>query len=99
MFLDNLGIAVLVYVPSGRSRLWTRVKGRDVPEWATEFGADTWGKFFLKYVAAHSAITCVTPVTSKPKHMMDNIGAAYGELPDAAARLRTEEFVDALPSA
>lgn len=96
---QDLGIAVLVYVPFGRSRLWARVKGETVPEWATEFGADTWGKFFLKYVAAHPVVTCVTPATSKPKHMLDNIGAAYGELPDAATRRRMEEVVDALPSA
>lgn len=96
---QDLGIAVLVYVPFGRSRLWARVKGETVPEWAAEFGADTWGKFFLKYVAAHPVVTCVTPATSKPKHMLDNIGAAYGELPDAATRRRMEEVVDALPSA
>lgn len=30
------GIAVLVYAPFGRTRLWARVKGRQVPEWARE---------------------------------------------------------------
>jgi aryl-alcohol dehydrogenase-like predicted oxidoreductase len=28
------GIAVLVYAPFGRTRLWQRVKGRQVPDWA-----------------------------------------------------------------
>lgn len=96
---QELGIAVLVYLPFGRSRLWARVKDQTVPKWATEFGADTWGKFFLKYVAAHPAVTCITPATSKPKHMLDNIGAAYGDLPGEKARLKMEEVVDALPSA
>jgi aryl-alcohol dehydrogenase-like predicted oxidoreductase len=96
---EELGIAVLSYVPFGRTRLWSRVSGKDVPEWAQEFGADTWGKFFIKYAAAHPAITCVTPATSKPEHMLDNIGAAYGELPDAATRKRMEDLVDSLPSA
>lgn len=95
----ELGIAVLVYVPFGRTRLWSRVAGRDVPEWAQEIGVDSWGKFFIKYAASHPAVTCVTPATSKPHHMLDNIGAAYGELPDAAMRKRMEETVDALPSA
>ncbi len=95
---EDLGIAVLVYVPFGRSRLWARVNGQTVPEWAADFGADTWGKFFLKYVAANPAVTCITPATSKPKHMLDNIGAAYGALPDAAALRKMEECVDALPS-
>ena len=96
---QELGIAVLIYVPFGRSRLFSRVSGMDVPEWAKEFGADTWGKFFIKYVAAHPATTCVTPATSKAKNMLDNIGAAYGELPDAATRRRMEELIDGLPSA
>ncbi len=96
---QDLGIAVLVYLPFGRSRLWHRVEGQTVPGWAAEFGADTWARFFLKYVEANPAVTCVTPATSKPKHMLDNIGAAYGELPDAATRRRMEELVDSLPSA
>jgi hypothetical protein len=31
--------------------------------------------------------------------MLDNIGAAYGELPDKATLRRMEALVDALPSA
>ena len=96
---QELGIAVLVYVPFGRSRLFSRVRGQDVPDWATEFGADSWARFFIKYVAAHPAVTCVTPATSKPENMLDNIGAAYGQLPDEATRRKMEELVDGLPSA
>lgn len=93
----ELGIAVLIYVPFGRTRLFSRVSGVTVPNWAREFGADSWGRFFLKYVAAHPAVTCVTPATSKAKHMLDNMGAAYGELPDAAMLGKMELFIDSLP--
>jgi aryl-alcohol dehydrogenase-like predicted oxidoreductase len=96
---QELGIGVLAYVPFGRTRLWARVRGLEVPDWAQEFGADTWGKFFIKYVISHPAITCVTPATSKPENMLDNIGAAFGDLPDEATRRRMADFVDALPSA
>ena len=96
---QELGIAVLSYIPFGRTRLWSRVSGVDVPEWAQEFGADSWGKFFIKYAAAHPAITCVTPATSKAGHMLDNIGAAFGDLPDETTRQRMVDFIDALPSA
>lgn len=96
---EEMGIATLIYVPFGRSRLFSRVRGVSVPEFAQDFGADTWGKFFLKYLLSHSAVTCVTPATSKPKNMLDNIGAAYGELPDATMRKRMEDFIDALPNA
>lgn len=93
------GIAVLVYVPFGRTRLWERVKGRDVPEWALEFGVTSWAQFFIKYAASHPQVTCVTPATSRPHHMLDNMGAAYGALPDTTMRRRMESFIDALPSA
>jgi aryl-alcohol dehydrogenase-like predicted oxidoreductase len=96
---EEQGIATLIYVPFGRSRLWARVKGQTVPEWAEEFGANSWAQFFIKYVAANPAVTCVTPATSKQKNMLDNIGAAYGDLPDEATRRRMEQLVDALPSA
>ena len=96
---EELGIATLIYVPFGRSRLWARVKGQAVPEWAQEFGANSWAQFFIKYVAANPAVTCVTPATSKQKNMLDNLGAAFGELPDEATRRRMEQVVDALPSA
>jgi len=93
------GIAVMVYVPFGRTRLWQRVAGHDVPEWAAEIGVDSWGQFFIKYAAAHPAVTTVTPATSKAHHMLDNLGAAVGELPDSAMQKRMAEYVDALPSA
>jgi len=93
------GIAVLVYVPFGRTRLWKRVGDREVPEWAGEVGIKSWGQFFIKYAAAHPAVTVVTPATSKPHHMLDNIGAGFGELPDKAMQKRMAEYVDALPSA
>ena len=96
---EEKGIATLIYVPFGRTRLWSRVKGQSVPEWAQEFGANSWAQFFIKYVAANQAVTCVTPATSKQKNMLDNLGAAYGELPDEATRRRMEQLVEALPAA
>ena len=96
---EELGIGVLVYLPFGRTRLWKRVGERKVPEWAREIGIESWGQFFIKFAAAHPAVTVVTPATSKPKHMLDNIGAAFGELPDTAMQQRMADFIDALPSA
>jgi aryl-alcohol dehydrogenase-like predicted oxidoreductase len=93
------GIAVLVYAPFGRARLWKRVAGRKVPDWAGEFDANSWAQFFLKYVASHPAVTAITPATSRPDNMADNMGGATGRLPDAAMRKRMIELVEALPSA
>jgi len=93
------GIAVLVYLPFGRTRLWNRVGDRPVPDWAAEIGIETWAQFFIKYAAAHPDVTVVTPATSKPHHMLDNLAAGVGELPDKALQKRMAEYVDALPAA
>jgi aryl-alcohol dehydrogenase-like predicted oxidoreductase len=93
------GIATLIYVPFGRTRLWNRVAGRDVPAWAHEFGAHSWAQFFLKFLAANEAVTVITPATSRPANMADNLGAAVGALPDEAMRRRMIAHVDALPAA
>ncbi|MFO7286193.1 MAG: aldo/keto reductase [Gammaproteobacteria bacterium] len=95
---QDRGIAVMVYMPFGRTRLWQRVEGVEVPEWAREFGAETWAQFFLKFAASHPAVTVVTPATSRPHHMEDNMQAAYGRLPDEAERRRMIEFIESLPS-
>ncbi len=31
---EERGIAVLAYMPFGRTRLWSRVEGHEVPDWA-----------------------------------------------------------------
>jgi len=96
---QDRGIGVLVYLPFGRTRLWDRVEGHDVPAWAAEFGATTWAQFFLKFAASHPAVTAVTPATSKPHHMVDNMTAARGRLPDEAERKRMVELIASLPEA
>jgi aryl-alcohol dehydrogenase-like predicted oxidoreductase len=89
------GIAVMVYTPF--RQLWGRVKGREVPPWAVELGARSWAQFFLKFAASHPAVTVVTPATAEPEHMLDNLLAARGHLPDEAERRRMIEFVEQLP--
>jgi aryl-alcohol dehydrogenase-like predicted oxidoreductase len=92
-------IGVLVYLPFGRTRLWQRVEGRELPEWASEFDATTWAQFFIKFILGHPAVTVVTPATSNPKHMTDNIGGGIGRLPDDAMRERMAALVEELPPA
>lgn len=93
------GIAVLVYLPFGRSRLWSRVSGQTLPDYAQEFDASTWAQFFLKFIISHPAVTAATPSTSRPTNMADNIGGMIGRLPDEAMRRRMIATVEALPSA
>ena len=91
--------SVFERVPFGRTRLFRRVGDRPLPDWAAEIGAKTWAQVFLKFVLGHPAVTVVTPATSQAKHLIDNLGAAVGPLPDEALRRRMVQFVEALPSA
>lgn len=90
------GIGVLVYAPFGRTRLWDRVRGKEVPEWAAEFDASSWAQFFLKFVVAHPAVTAATPATSRPQHMVDNMGAAVGTLPNEKMKQRMIKHIEGL---
>lgn len=90
------GVAVTVNIPYARGELFNVVDGRELPVWAAEFDAHSWGQFFLKYIIAHPAVTVVVPGTSKVRHLEDNMGAARGRLPDQAMRKRMEEVIDSL---
>lgn len=90
------GVAVIVNRAFEDGSLFRAVRGREVPEWAVEAGMESWGRFFLKYVLAHPAVTCVIPGTSKPRHMRDNLGAGTGPLPDAGLRRRMIAYVESL---
>jgi aryl-alcohol dehydrogenase-like predicted oxidoreductase len=93
---QDKGIAVLVYAPFGRTRLWQKVREVPLPDWAAEFDAHSWAQFFLKFVLSHPAVTATTPATTRTRHLLDNLGAGVGRFPDAAMRQRMIDFVAAL---
>ena len=91
-FCAERGIAVMVNRPFADGALFSRVKDRSLPPWAAEFGCASWGQFFLRWILANPAVTCVIPATSKPKHVADNSAAGLAPLPDAAQRRRMTEY-------
>ena len=80
------GIAVLVNRPFAEGGLFGRVRGQALPSWAADFECASWAQFFLKWILAHPAVTCVIPATSRPEHLVDNMKAGTGTLPDATTR-------------
>jgi aryl-alcohol dehydrogenase-like predicted oxidoreductase len=88
------GMGVMINLPFGRGRLFKAVQGKSLPEWAKEFDCQSWAQFFLKYIVSHPSVTCVIPGMAQVKYVVDNLGAARGRLPDAAARRRMEQFID-----
>lgn len=90
----DLNVAVLINRPFEEGALFDRVKGKTLPSWAAEFDCASWGQFFLKYILANPAVTCVIPGTSKVKHLMDNLGAGVGKLPDESHQKRMIEVIN-----
>ncbi|NND36194.1 MAG: aldo/keto reductase [Gammaproteobacteria bacterium] len=90
------GIATLINRPFARGALFAAVEGRQVPQWAAEFGAVSWGQFFLKFILSHPAATCLIPATRKARHMVDNVGAGFGPLPDQEQRRKMITFMQSL---
>ena len=85
--------AVLVMRPFERGRLFRRVEGRPLPEWAAELDCTSWAQLFLKFVLGQPAVTCPIPATSKLHHLVDNMRAGAGRLPDEAMRRRMAELL------
>lgn len=90
------GIAVLGNVPYAQGELFSLVSGIELPDFAKEFGCQSWGNFFLKYNISHPDMTATIPGTTKPHHALDNLHAGTGRLPTAAERRLQEEFIAAL---
>ncbi|MBN2700141.1 MAG: aldo/keto reductase, partial [Methylothermaceae bacterium] len=88
------GMATLINRPFQRGELFRQIQGKSLPEWAADYDIASWGQFFLKFIASHPAVTCVIPATSKVDHMVDNMGAHYGRLPDAETRQRMIQYFE-----
>ncbi len=90
------GVAVIINRPFEGGNMFARVKNKALPEWAAEFDCQSWGQYFLKYIISHPAVTCAIPATAKPNHLLDNMGAARGALPDEAMRKNMAKYFDGL---
>ncbi|MEW2922211.1 aldo/keto reductase [Muricauda sp. ANG21] len=79
---EKYGVATIINQPYESGSLFRAVKGKSLPEWAKENDIHSWGQYFLKFILSHKNVTCVIPGTSKPHHMIDNMTAGLGKLPD-----------------
>jgi diketogulonate reductase-like aldo/keto reductase len=89
-------IAVVVNRPFDGGNMFDGVKGKPLPAWARDIDCENWAQYFLKFIVSHPAVTCAIPATSKTAHMVENMGALYGRLPDADIRRRMAQHFAAL---
>lgn len=90
------GMAVMINLPFGRGRLFSKARGRQLPQWAAEIDCTGWAQLFLKFVLAHPAVTAVIPGTDRPEYALDNLSAARGRIPDARMREQIIAYWDQL---
>jgi len=81
------GIATMINRPFARGELFSTTRNQALPTIARDLGCGSWAQFFLKFILANSAVTCVIPASAKPHHMADNMQANYGDAPNARQRL------------
>jgi diketogulonate reductase-like aldo/keto reductase len=89
-------MAVIINRPFDGGSLIRRVRGKPLPPWAAEFDCRNWAQYFLKFIVSHPAVTCAIPATSRVDHMVENMGAGFGRLPDAAMRRQMVEYFEGL---
>ena len=90
------GMAVLINLPFGRGRLFSRARGKPLPAFAAEIDCTSWAQFFLKFLLANPAVTAVIPGTDRPEFAIDNLNAARGRIPDARMREQMIRFWEQL---
>ena len=86
------GVAVLVNRPFDGGAMFYDVRGRDLPPWAGEFDITSWGRFFLKFIIAHPAVTCVIPGTGNPDRAEDDFAAGNGFIPSQAEAAKMLDY-------
>jgi diketogulonate reductase-like aldo/keto reductase len=89
-------IAVIINRPFAEGALFRATKGKALPSWAAALGIGSWAQYFLKWIVSHPAVTCAIPGTGRPEHMVDNLRAGDGVLPDQKTRKRMTEYFDSL---
>jgi diketogulonate reductase-like aldo/keto reductase len=85
---QDKGVAVVINRPFQEGALFQNVNGKPLPQWIKDLGIKSWAQFFLKFILANPAVTCVIPGTSNPFHLLENIETGNGSYPDDKTRKR-----------
>ena len=91
---QDKGIAVIANRPFQGGDLFSHFQHHTLPEWVKEFDCHNWAQFFLKFIISHPAVTCAIPATTQLPHLLENMGALRGTLPDAEMRKKMLAYID-----
>jgi len=90
------GIAVIANRPFQQSALIDWISRYPLPPWANDIDCANWAQVLLKFIVSHPAVTCAIPATTRVDHVLENMGAARGRMPDRAMRRKMVETVERL---
>ena len=90
------GIAFIANRPFQRGSIVDWAKSHPLPAYAKALDCDNWANLLLKYIVSHPSVTCAIPATTRMDHLIENMGALQGVMPDKAMRARIEKTVAGL---
>jgi diketogulonate reductase-like aldo/keto reductase len=90
------GIAFIANRPFRRAALIDWAKQHPLPEFAKAINCENWAALLLKFIVSHPAVSCAIPATSRQDHLLENMGAMNGTMPDEAMRKLMIEYVASL---
>jgi diketogulonate reductase-like aldo/keto reductase len=93
---SDRGLAILINRPFEEGQLFDTVKNKKLPPWAADWGIYSWAGFFLKFILSHPAVHFTIPATSQPLHMIENLQAATGPMPDKATRIKMIQYFESI---
>jgi len=93
---QDRGIAIIANRPFQQGSLIDWAKRHPLPGWASDVDCTNWAQYLLKFIVSHPAVTCAIPATSRVDHVLENMGAATGRLPDEAMRKRMIKHIEKL---
>jgi len=80
------GLGVIVNRPFDGGDLLRRLAREPLPGLAPELECSTWAALVLKWELAFPAVTCVIPATTRADHVLQDLAAMRGPLPDRGQR-------------
>lgn len=87
------GIAFIANRPFQRGSLVDWAKKHPLPAFAKELECDNWASLLLKYIVSHPSVNCAIPATTRMDHLIENMAAITGPIPDKAMRTNIENAV------
>ena len=90
------GLAVITNRPFREGALLDDLRGKPLPDWGKDLGGTSWPTFLLKFIVSHPYVNVAIPATSVPAHVEENMGVAYGPLPDEATRKKMVQYFTSL---